>query len=164
MKLRKSQKGITSVQVSIALSIIAIILCIALPFYVRFSHNAKYELCSMNIKNIIYPALKEYYKKHNNITYPTEPKYKNLANEQYIIGNFPVCPVCKKQYKYIPIWNSTHQQVENFVVFCDSDAHEFIGKKGYPKYDSDGYVEPNKDKYLNLQEEDESSKDTKKTK
>lgn len=161
MKLKKSQKGVTSVTVSIVLSIIAIILCIALPFYVKFAHNAKYELCSLNIKNSIHSALKEFYKKHNNMTYPTKKEYENMSLDK----NFPVCPLCNKPYRYIPIWNSTHQQVDHFVVFCDSDAHEFIGKKGYPKYDENGYVEPDKDKYLDLKDEDEEAKkDDKKTK
>ena len=163
MKLRKSQRGVTSVTVSIVLSVIAIILCIALPFYVKFSHNAKYELCSLNIKNSIYPALKEYYKKHNNITYPDKKTYHDLSLDK----QFPVCPLCNKPYRYIPKWNDTHQQIEDFVVFCDSDAHAFIGKKGYPKYCSEGYVEPDKDKYLDLKDEDEdkeSKKDDKKTK
>ncbi len=158
MMFKKSQKGFTSVQVSIFISICAIILCIALPIYLKASHVAKYNLCLMNIKTVIYPALKEYYKKSNNIDYPTEPKYKNLANEGFIKGEFPVCPVTKTPYKYIPIWDSTHQHVENFVIYCDSpEAHVFIDKKGYPKFDSNGVVEPEKDHYLDLRPEAETT-------
>ena len=113
---KESQRGLTSVQISILMSIISIILCIALPIYLKISQETKYAL----------------YK-----------DFEKLGD----IGKLPTCPVTKTHYKYEPIWDSGHQNVIDYVLYCDSpNAHSFIDKKGYPRCNSKGVIEPEKDK------------------
>ena len=74
---KESQRGLTSVQISILMSIISIILCIALPIYLKISQETKYALCKENVKKIR-EALDKFYKKDGRLTYPTEPEYKDF--------------------------------------------------------------------------------------
>lgn len=142
---KESQRGLTSVQISILMSIISIILCIALPIYLKISQETKYALCKENVKKIR-EALDKFYKKDGRLTYPTEPEYKDFE-KLGDIGKLPTCPVTKTPYKYEPIWDSGHQNVIDYVLYCDSpNAHSFIDKKGYPRCNAKGLIEPEKDK------------------
>ncbi len=133
-------KGFTLVEAAILSAVLGLILCLSIPFIVKNRCEHKYKVCTSNVKSIFKELEKFYFK--NNGRYPTEDEYKSVFASEYFQNALPVCPVDKSPYIY-KLESSHNGEASNYILYCSSeDAHNYLDKKGFPKFDKSGSLDP----------------------
>lgn len=133
-RLSSNNKGFTLIELMIAIAIIAILVAILVPNFVRARSRSNLSVCISNLKNIASGV--EMYSTDNGGRFPTSltqvrPNYIKIV---------PICPVAGSD-TYSSSYSSSVSP-DNYQLYCDGSYHLGFAPAEYPQYDpSRGLVE-----------------------
>lgn len=133
------KKGFTTVELTIILAILALVVSICAPIVVRVRCMGKYKACTSNAQAIC-KCLEKY--RDEKGYYPSKKNYSLLVEKSF---NFkvPVCPVDGQPYIYEPVMKEgSSEEAKGFTLTCSTKGgHDFVGKTGLPKFTENGLVD-----------------------
>jgi len=110
----------------IAIAIIAILMAVLLPNYVRAKSRSRLTTCESGMRNMA-TAL-ELYARNNSDLYPTS---LGLLAPNYMAA-IPSCPSAGNNLPYL---NGFSSSTTNYTMSCSGSSHQDIGvPSGYPQY------------------------------